>query len=104
MATAKDTKKKEYCDEVLGEISFMIQNIHDLRGHAERTLGPGSELARNHERHLAEIAEYLDWKLQILTSACPFEWQGLGDTVQDVVSVRQPDTTGPDFSGGYVGG
>jgi hypothetical protein len=104
MATVKDMKKKEYCDEVLSELAFMIQNVHDLREHAGRMLGAGSELALMHDRHLAEIADYLDWKLQVLTTACPFEWKGMGDGVQDVVSVRQPDLNGPDFSGGYVGG
>jgi hypothetical protein len=104
MATTREVEKKEYCDEVLGEIAFMIQNIHDLTAHAGRTLGPDTDLARTHERHLTEIADYLDWKLQILTSACPFDWRGLGDSVHDVVSVRQPDTTGREFSGGYVGG
>ena len=104
MATAKEIRKQEYCDEVLRELAFMIQNIHQLRSHAGKTLGTGSDLAKTHDRHLAEIADYLDWKLQILTSACPFGWKGMSDGVQDVVSVRQTDTTGPDFSGGYVGG
>lgn len=104
MATVKNTGKNEYCDEVLSELAYMIQNIHDLRAHAEDRLGKGSELARAHVRHLTEVAEYLDWKLQILTSACPFDWKGLDEGVERIVSVRQPDTSGPDFSGGYVGG
>jgi hypothetical protein len=105
MAVSTDIgKKKEYCDEVLGELAFMIQNIHDLKAHAAETLGADTDLAKAHERHLTEAADYLDWKLQILTTACPFEWKGLGDGVEDVVSVRQPDVTVPEFSGGYVGG
>lgn len=104
MATARDIRKNAYCDEVLGEIAYMIQNIHDLKAHAAEVLEEGSALARAHERHLADISDYLDWKLQILATACPFEWKGLGETVQDVVSVNQPDISGPEFSGGYVGG
>jgi hypothetical protein len=104
MATLTDTRTREYCDDVLSELAFTIQTMHDLRAHAAATFGRDSELGRAHEQHLTEIAEYLDWKLQILTTACPFEWKGLGEGVDDVVSVRQPDTTGPDFSGGYVGG
>ena len=104
MATAKDIRKNEYCDEVLSELAFMIQNIQDLKVHAGATLGQDTDLAKAHERHLTEAAEHLDWKLQILTSACPFDWKGLGEGVQDVVSVRQPDATDPDLAGGYGGG
>jgi len=47
----------------------------------------------------------MDWKLQILTTACPFEWKGLGDDVESVVSVSQPEMAGGrEISGGYLGG
>ncbi len=104
MATMMNKGKNEYCDEVLSEIAYMIQNIHELRKHAEDRLGKGADLAKAHERHLTEIADYLDWKLQILTSACPFDWKGLDEGVERVVSVGLTDTSGPEFSGGYVGG
>jgi hypothetical protein len=104
MAT-RQTIKKQDCDDVLSELSYMIQNIYDLRDHFVKTYGRESEEGRIHERHLTDIAEYIDWKLQILTAACPFDWKGLGDDVQSVVSVNQPGVpAGPDFSGGYVGG
>jgi hypothetical protein len=47
----------------------------------------------------------IDWKLQLLMKACPFEWKGGGKDIERDVSVesvkKQPDI---DFSGGYVGG
>jgi len=91
MATAKEGKKKEYCDEVLGELAYMIQNIKDLREQGALAYGTDSEVFRAHDRHLGDLEEYIDWKLQILTTACPFEWNGLGEAVESTVSVRQPE-------------
>ena len=105
MGTVKDIKKNEYCDEVLGELAYMIQTVHELREQLAVAYGRDSEVYRTHDRHLVELADYMDWKLQILTTVCPFEWKGLGDDVQSVVSVRQPETAaGRDISGGYLGG
>jgi hypothetical protein len=105
MATTKDIKKKEYCDEVLGELAYMIQNIKDLREQGALAYGKDSDVFRAHDRHLEDLEEYIDWKLQILTTACPFEWNGLGETVESVVSVEQPESAvAADVSGGYMGG
>ena len=104
MATAQTKDLNAYCDEVLSELAFMIQTVNELKAHAANTYGGDSKIARVHERHLSEIGEYLDWKLEILTKACPFEWKGMGESVESVVSVQQTETTGPEFSGGYVGG
>jgi len=104
MATVKDSLRSGYCDDVLSELAYMIQTVYELKDHAAKNYGEGTEVARLHERHLSEIAEYLDWKLEILTKACPFEWRGMDDTVQSVVSVRQPEPPDKDFSGGYLGG
>lgn len=104
MATIKDNLKSGYCDDVLSELAYMIQTVNELKVHAANTYGAGSEVARVHERHLNEIAEYLDWKLEILTKACPFEWKALDDSVQSIVSVNQPGQPESDFSGGYLGG
>lgn len=105
MGTVKDIKKNAYCDEVLGELAYMIQTVHDLRGMLEDTYGKDEYLFQEHDRHLVDLAEYLDWKLQILTTSCPFEWKGLGPDVESSVSVGPAETTpGRDFSGGYLGG
>jgi hypothetical protein len=105
MGTVKDIKKNEYCDEVLGELAYMIQTVHDLREMLGTTYGKESKLFQEHDRHLIDLAEFLDWKLQILTTSCPFEWKGLGPDVESIVSVGPAETIpGRDFSGGYLGG
>jgi hypothetical protein len=105
MGTVKDIKMNAYCDEVLKDLAYMIHGVNELREMLGKTYGKDTELFRVHDRHLTELADYMDWKLQILTTACPFEWKGLGDDVQSVVSVRQPETAaGRDISSGYLGG
>jgi hypothetical protein len=105
MGTVKDKVKIEYCDEVLAELAFMIHNVQDLRNMLGSTYDRDSELFKVHDRHLAELADLIDWKLQILTTACPFDWKGLGPDVESEVSVRQPElSTVRDTSGGYLGG
>jgi hypothetical protein len=105
MGTAKDIKKNEYCDEVLAELAYMIQNVHDMRAMLGSAYDRDSEVFKVHDRHLAELADLIDWKLQILTTACPFDWKGLGPDVQSEVSVRQPELSAVrDTAGGYLGG
>ena len=105
MGTVKDIKKNEYCDEVLAEVAYMIQSVHDLREMLGKAYGKDTRLFQEHDRHLIDLAEYLDWKLQILTTACPFEWKGLGPDVESTVSVGPAETMpSRDFSGGYLGG
>jgi hypothetical protein len=104
MATAKEMRIGTYCDEVLSELAYMIQAVRDLRDQAGATFGADEERRTAQERHLTDIAEYLDWKLQILTTACPFEWKGLGEGVQDIVSVSTTDRSDTELAGGYTGG
>jgi hypothetical protein len=60
---------------------------------------------REHDRHLLDLAEYIDWKLQVLEKGTPFDWKAAGTIVESEVSVRPPEPApGPDFSGGYIGG
>jgi hypothetical protein len=50
------------------------------------------------------MAEYIEWKLQVLEKGTPFDWKTAGRSVESDVSVRSPENKGPDFSGGYLGG
>ena len=105
MGAVKDIRKNAYCDEVLGELAYMIDSINGLRDMLATTYDKDTQVFHEHDRHLAELAEHIDWKLQILTTSCPFEWKGLGPSVENTVSVREPEmAAGRDFSGGYLGG
>lgn len=105
MAMVKDINVKGFCDTVYTELSGMKERILAMRDDLARTYGAESELFGTYERHLCELADQIDWKLQILSHACPFDWKGSATGVESIVSVRQPENVGEtDFSGGYIGG
>lgn len=83
----------------------MKEGIEILREGAKRTYGVESEKFRTYDRHLCELADVIDWKLQLLMKSCPFDWKGAD---RDAESEVQVESLGKfpaiDFSGGYVGG
>lgn len=108
MATAKELKEKAYFEDVYKELEGIKMKIYMLREELSRTYGKDSPVLLAHDRHLVELAEYVDWKLQILEKGTSFDWKtakGNRKDIQSDVSVQSPENiTGPDFSGGYLGG
>ncbi len=113
MGTTKDIRKrsehdemiKSFCDDVYSELEGIRLKILTMKDELELTYGKDSEPFRNYERHLAELASQIEWKLQILSHACPYDWKGSIEKVENIVSVEAPEVmAAPDFSGGYIGG
>ena len=108
MGSVLDIKKsgvKSFCDEVYTELEGMRMKILTMGHELSMAYGDDSEPNHMFKRHLSELADQIEWKLQILSHACPYDWKGSKEEVESTVSVRQQETTeGPDFSGGYVGG
>lgn len=106
MATAlNNMKTKAFCDEVYAELAGMKKRLADMRARLEAAYGVDTDIYDKFDRHLCELADQIEWKLQILSHACPFDWKGSVEYGESIVSVGQPETaSGPDFSGGYIGG
>ncbi len=108
MATAREIKEKVYFDEVYKVLEGFKMKLHLLREELAKTYGEDSKTLLAHDRHLLEMAEYIDWKIQVLEKGTSFDWKtakGNKEEVESDVSVRETDNrTGPDFSGGYIGG
>src|SRR5512146_1444156 len=104
MATAKNIKLYGYCDDVNKELASMKARLHELQEEVKTVYGADNELALAHGRHLCELADMIEWKLQILMKACPFEWKGADKDIESVSVGPAEATTGPDFSGGSIGG
>ncbi len=101
----KDIMTKAFCDDVFTELEGIRLKILTMRDELEMAYGRDSEPFQNYERHLLELAEQVEWKLQILSHACPFDWKGSMEKVETGASVQTIDApTSPEFSGGYVGG
>ncbi len=103
MATTKDIKKN-YCDDVYSELSGMKDRIMKMQETLVDKYGD-NEFVEKYQRHLCELAEQIDWKLQILSHACPYDWKGSTEYEENIVSVGPAEQMpGPDFAGGYIGG
>ena len=103
MGTVKDIKKN-YCDDVFTGLSAAKNGIVEMKNNLAGVYDTESELFRTYERHLSELIEQIDWKLQILSHACPYDWKGSSE-YEEGVSVGPTGTAAmPEFSGGYVGG
>ncbi|HAM53695.1 MAG TPA: hypothetical protein DCP92_24505 [Nitrospiraceae bacterium] len=79
MAISRDIGFDSYCDSVYRELSGMksrllgfIRDIELMEGTKRQTLQP-------HIQHFHDIIETIDWKLEILTKVCPFDWVGRSD-------------------------
>ncbi len=104
MATVKDVKKS-YCDDVYNELSGMKDRIMKMQEALVDAYDEQKEFVEKYQRHLCELAEQIDWKLQILSHACPYTWKGSMEYEENIVSVGPVEQMpGPDFAGGYVGG
>jgi hypothetical protein len=104
MATVTDVKdSKALCDAVYQELSGMKKKILELRA---RSAGENREKAiiGMFERHLGELADEIDWKIQILSHSCPYDWEGSSDFENDVQVDSTEKSGDAEFSPGYVGG
>ncbi len=111
MGSVREVKKegeievRAFCNDVYAELAGMRMKILMMSKDLMETYGEESRPLNTYKRHLNELADQIEWKLQILSHACPYEWKGSAENIETVVSVKQPETAeGPDFSGGYLGG
>jgi hypothetical protein len=104
MATVKEIKKG-VCDEVYAELSGMKNRILAMQNKLAHTYDTTeNDMFKKYERHLCELADQIEWKLQILSHACPYDWKGSEEYEDNSVSVGPAEIFPTDFSGGYIGG
>lgn len=113
MATVKSAKRideeketvKRFCDDVYTELTGMRMRILVMVNEMQMEYGEELEPLKSYKSHLLQLADQIEWRVQILSHACPYDWKGSREKVESTVSVPETDTrSGPDFSGGYVGG
>ena len=108
MATAKEIKEKAYLEDIYKELEGIKMKLSGLREDLARSYGKDTPTFITHDRHLLEMFEYIDWKLQVLEKGTSFDWKtakGNRERIESDVSVLPPETaTAPDISSGYFGG
>jgi hypothetical protein len=93
---------KGYCDSLYGELSDMKNRLIGLRGRIEGMEGKNRSVLDPHVRHLDELIQSIDWKLEIFAKSCPVDWNKFGLKSETTASV--PTTEGEMPAAGYGGG
>lgn len=105
MATIKDPKAtKGVCDRIYGELHDMrarLEHMREAAGKSESEI----EVIDRFQSHLDDLINAVDWKIQVLSHSCSYEWQGSAE-YEDKVQVEETEkkSTDKEFSPGYVGG
>jgi hypothetical protein len=104
MASARNIGMRSYCDSVFDELMDAKSRILGLAECIGQMQGPEKEILKPHIRHLEDIANTIDWKLEILTKVCPADWTRYSKGAESV-SVKVPENFDKEFAaGGDVGG
>ena len=105
MASARDRAFDSYCDRVYTELTEMKSRLLGFVREIDQMRGADKDLLESHKSHLNDIVRTLDWKLEIFTRVCPFEWSGFAD-VEKTASVRLEEglSEKESIAAGYLGG
>jgi hypothetical protein len=103
MATVKNMSKS-ICDETYFELNNVKDRIVALRDHLVQDYGGEEKVLGVYDRHLSELIDQIDWKLQIMSHSCPYDWKGSNEYGENFVSVGPAEKAEEDFSPGYLGG
>ncbi len=105
MATAKNMNKN-VCDQTFMELDDVKNRLVELRDNIVHTDEADGKIRGLYERHLCELIDQIDWKLQIMAHACSYDWKGsdMDEYVDNTASVGPVEIPSTEFSPGYVGG
>jgi hypothetical protein len=91
-----------FCDEVFTQLSEIKKKIVELK----RRSSAGGMLndidGGKFVRQLGELADQIDWRLQILSHSCSHDWAGSVD--YEGAQVEAEKVKDVEFSPGYLGG
>jgi|SRR5208337_42110 len=105
MASARDISMGNYCDSIFDELTDMRSRALDLVSCIEQMQGEDKKLVKSHITHLRDIANLIEWKLEILTKVCPADWTKYSKGAENLVSVKVPESFDSEFAAaGDMGG
>ena len=105
MATAKDIRFNGYCDRMYAELSGTRDRLLGFVKEIESMPATEKKVLESHITHFQDLVKMIEWKLEILTRVCPFEWSAYSGnferaSVEVPTDVRHMEAV----SGGYGGG
>ncbi|MEW5744231.1 MAG: hypothetical protein AB1805_02145 [Nitrospirota bacterium] len=95
MATAEKLDIRSYCDTVYNELTAMRSKLQELIDNTEQVedIPQVENVVKTHAAHLHDIMGMIDWKMQILTKACPADWTKYPEGAEREVHVKEPDAS-----------
>ena len=103
MASVMNVKESVgYCDEVFTRLSDIKTKIVELEKHSTAGRMLNDIDGGKFVRQLAELADQIDWRLQILSHSCSHVWAG--STEYEGAQVDTKIVKDVEFSPGYLGG
>jgi hypothetical protein len=102
MMTLKHVDVKGYCDTLYEGLSEMKNRLSGFVSDIERMEGKEKAVLSSHVRHLNELIESINWKMEIFSKSCPIDWNKFGYKSESGVSVPLTDKDMP--AGGFAGG
>ncbi len=105
MASVMNMKEsKGFCDEVYTRLAEMKEKIIELKDRSVAE-SPGKDIEGGmFGRHLSELANQIEWKLQILAHSCSVDWKGSADYEETAQVNTVEKSEDSEFSPGYIGG
>ena len=106
MPKARSFHLKNYCERVFADLILMKSKLQSHVRELERMSGAEKDLLHGHIAHFRDIMDTIDWKLELLMKACPYEWTPYSYDIEYRAAVplqKEPIEKEP-VAGGYVGG
>ena len=105
MASVREKGVSGYCDTMYRELSGMKEKLLGFVREIEEMTGPEKEMLKTHIPHFQDIVRTIEWKLEILTRVCPFDWKAYsGEVERSSVRVEEEMPEKETMAGGYLGG
>ncbi|MEW6602384.1 MAG: hypothetical protein AB1499_15535 [Nitrospirota bacterium] len=102
MMAVKHIEIKGYCDTLYMELSGMKKRLSEFVSEIENMEGKERNVLNSHKRHLNELIETIEWKLEIFAKSCPIDWSKFGVESETTASVPVIEKDLP--TGEYAGG
>lgn len=104
--SAKRMDIKEYCDCLYTELSNMKDSLNAFVDQIDLMEGKERGMLDSHVRHLNELIQAIDWKMEIFSRECPVDWNTFGKESESATSVPLTESLKEsDYpSGGFAGG
>ena len=105
MAT-KHVDIDNYCQCLYSELSTIRDSLDAFITQIDLMEGKDREQACSHIKHLNELMQNVEWKMEIFSKECPVDWKMFGQESSDTASVPLSESMKEkDFpAGGYAGG